>query len=127
MSDDTVTLLRAEYEALLKQKELIQSLQEELESIADSAFMQQVESDAEAGVHKGEYFPSELLDRLLGGEHRLRVWREYRGLTMQQLEVKSGIKQSYISEIETGKKPGSLLSMKAIATALGVTVDDLIP
>jgi hypothetical protein len=29
-----------------------------------------------------------------------------------------------MSEIETGKKPGSLLSMKAIATALGVTVDD---
>jgi hypothetical protein len=100
MSDDTVTLPRAEYEALLKQKELVQSLRDELEDIADAAFMQQVERDVEAGTHKGEYLRSELVDRLLEGkEHRLRVWREHRGLTMLQLEAKSGIKLSYISVI----------------------------
>jgi hypothetical protein len=127
MSDDTVTLPRAEYEALLKQKELVQSLQDALEDATDAAFMQQVERDLEAGIHKGEYFPSELVDRLLEGkEHRLRVWRDYRTFTMQQLEAKSGIKQSYISEIETGKKPGSIATMKALADALDVTIDDLV-
>jgi transcriptional regulator with XRE-family HTH domain len=43
-----------------------------------------------------------------------------------QLETKSGIKQSYISEIETGKKPGSIATMKALADALDVTIDDLV-
>jgi transcriptional regulator with XRE-family HTH domain len=45
---------------------------------------------------------------------------------MQELAAKADVAQSYISEIEAGKKPGSLASMKVIATALNVTVDDLI-
>jgi ribosome-binding protein aMBF1 (putative translation factor) len=128
MSKDTVTLPRAEYEALLKQKEMIERLRDELEDIQDAAFMQQLERDREAGVDTGETFPAELVNRLLdSGEHPLRVWREYRGLTMQELEKKSGVKQSYISEIETRKKAGSVATLKALADALGLTVDDLIP
>jgi transcriptional regulator with XRE-family HTH domain len=45
---------------------------------------------------------------------------------MQDLAAKSGVVQSYLSEIETGKKPGSLAAMKAVAEALGVTIDDLV-
>jgi transcriptional regulator with XRE-family HTH domain len=46
---------------------------------------------------------------------------------MQELEKKSGVKQSYISEIETRKKTGSVATLKALADALNLTVDDLIP
>jgi DNA-binding XRE family transcriptional regulator len=128
MRKDTITLPRAEYEALLKQKEVIERLQDELEDVADAAFMQQLERDRKAGGDTGEVFPAELVHRLLNnGEHPLRVWREYRGLTMQELEKKSGVKQSYISEIETRKKAGSVATLKALADALSLTVDDLIP
>jgi DNA-binding XRE family transcriptional regulator len=128
MRKDTITLPRAEYEALLKQKEVIERLQDELEDVADAAFMQELERDRKAGVDTGEAFPAELVHRLLNsGEHPLRVWREYRGLTMQELEKKSGVKQSYISEIETRKKAGSVATLKALADALSLTVDDLIP
>lgn len=127
MNKDTVTLPRAEYEALLKQKEVIERLRDELEDIADAAFMQQLERDRKGGADTGERLPSELVDRLLdSGAHPLRVWREHRGLTMQELEKKSGVKQSYISEIETRKKAGSLATMKVLADALNLTVDDLI-
>jgi DNA-binding XRE family transcriptional regulator len=128
MRKDTITLPRAEYEALLKQREVIERLQDELDDVADAAFMQQLERDRKAGVYTGELFPAELVNRLLdSGEHPLRIWREYRGLTMQELEKKSGVKQSYISEIETGKKAGSVATMKAVSKALGVTIDDLVP
>jgi DNA-binding XRE family transcriptional regulator len=128
MRKDTITLPRAEYEALLKQKEVIERLRDELDDVADAAFMQQLERDRKAGVDTGEVFPAELVHRLLnGGEHPLRVWREYRGLTMQELEKKSEVKQSYISEIETRKKAGSVATLKALADALSLTVDDLIP
>jgi len=74
----------------------------------------------------GEYMPHEVVKALIAGESPVRVYRKHRGLTMQALADKSGVVQSYISEIETGKKAGSLDAMKALATALGVSLDDLV-
>jgi transcriptional regulator with XRE-family HTH domain len=36
------------------------------------------------------------------------------------------VPQSYISEIETGKKPGSIDAWRRLAAALDVTIDDLL-
>lgn len=33
----------------------------------------------------------------------------------------------YLSEIETGKKPGSVRAYRALADALALSVDDLLP
>jgi predicted transcriptional regulator len=60
-------------------------------------------------------------------EHPLAVWREHRKLSGAKLATLSGVSQSYISEIETRKKPGSLAAMAKLARALGVTIDDLTP
>jgi hypothetical protein len=74
MRKNTVTLPRAEYEALLEQKEVVKRLQDELEDLADAAFLQQLQRDQKAGVDTGELFPAELVNRLLdSGEHPLRI------------------------------------------------------
>ena len=73
-----------------------------------------------------ELVPFELAERIVAGVHPIRVWREYRGMTASNLATESGIAQSYLSDIETGKKPGSVKALKRIATALGIAVDDLI-
>ena len=73
-----------------------------------------------------ELVPFELAERIAAGVHPVRIWREYRGMTASNLATESGIAQSYLSDIETGKKPGSVKSLKRIATALGIAVDDLI-
>ena len=73
-----------------------------------------------------ELVPAELVKRLLGGENPVRVWREYRGLKSGELAVKAKLSQAYISQLEAGKREGSVGAMKAIADALGVTIDDLI-
>ena len=73
-----------------------------------------------------EFVPFELAERIAAGVHPVRVWREYRGMTASNLATQSGIVQSYLSDIETGKKPGSIKALKRIATALGIAVDDLI-
>ena len=73
-----------------------------------------------------ELVPFELAERVAAGVHPVRVWREYRGMTASSLATESGIAQSYLSDIETGKKPGSIKALKRIATALGIAVDDLI-
>ncbi|RDJ21796.1 XRE family transcriptional regulator [Bosea caraganae] len=110
-----VVLPEAEYQALV----------EAAEDAADISAIARFERRLAAGEE--EFVPSEMVDRILAGENVVRVWREHRGLTASALAEKAGIAQSYLSQIETGKREGTLQTMKKIADALKVTVDDLIP
>ena len=73
-----------------------------------------------------DLLPDELVGRLLAGEHPVKVWRTHRGLTLAQLAQKSAIAAGYISEIENGKKPGSVDAMKKLAAALDLEIDDVV-
>lgn len=70
--------------------------------------------------------PDEVLNTLAARqEHPVKIIRTFRGLTQNELAKESGISRPYLTEIETGKKDGSLRAMKSIAQALGVSVGDL--
>lgn len=73
-----------------------------------------------------ELVPDAVASRILAGDNPVRVWREHRGLTISALAAKAGIGQPYLSEIETGKKDGGINTMKKLAAALDVTLDDLV-
>lgn len=109
-----VALSRAAYEKLV----------EAAEDAADLRAIAQFERHLAAGEE--EFVPSDMVDRILAGENRVRVWREHRGLSVSALAEKVGIAQPYLSQIETGKREGTLQTMKKIADALKITVDDLI-
>jgi len=66
-----------------------------------------------------------VLDALLTGANPVKVWRAYRGLTQGALAAQVGISKAYLCQIETGKREGAIKTLRAIATALDVTVDDL--
>lgn len=70
-----------------------------------------------------ERFPADFVNRLFDSDNRIGVWREYRGLTMSALAEAAGISQSYLSDIENGKKDGSVKVLKRIAQALNTDVD----
>lgn len=115
---DTVTLSRADFEALLAVRE----------DAADNAAVDAQEArEAREGVAaaRADYLPLELVDRLLAGESAVRVWRLHRGLTLRDLAERAALSPSYLSAIETGQKPGSLAATVRIARALGVTVETL--
>lgn len=117
---DTVTMTRAEYEALI----------EAIEDAEDLAHLAvQEERERLLGVEKAraDALPVELVERLLAGESPVRVWRLHRGLTLSDLADRAGIAPSYLSEIETGRKPGSVAALGKLARALGVELDDLAP
>ncbi len=83
---------------------------------------------AELAAGKDELIPGEVVERLLSGEvHPLRVWREYRGLSQEALAERAGVGASYISQIEAGRREGSVRVLRRIAATLGVSVDDLLP
>ncbi len=73
-----------------------------------------------------ELIPAEIVNRLLDGENKVRVWRSHRGLSARQLAERTGLSAPYISEIESGKKEGSLSAMKKVADVLSVDIDDLV-
>jgi DNA-binding XRE family transcriptional regulator len=119
-TEDTVTLNRADYERLLE-------LLEDAEDIAVlEAAAAREQALGEEAAH-ADYLPAALVSRLLAGEHPVRLWREHRGLSQEQLAGKAHIARSYLAEIEGRKKPGSLDAYRKLANALGLTVDDLMP
>ncbi|WP_119269666.1 helix-turn-helix domain-containing protein [Taklimakanibacter deserti] len=97
---------------------------ERLIDAADIAAAERVKADIAAG--RDEMIPSEIVKRLLAGENPVRVWRQHRGLSARDVAEKTGLSAAYISEIETGKKDGSVSAMKRIAETLGVEIDDLV-
>lgn len=86
----------------------------------------QAANEARARIDAGEEtFPSSVVEALLDGVAPVRVFREHRGMRAGELAEKVGISQGYLSELESGKKTGSLSVLKRIAEALGVELSDL--
>jgi mRNA interferase RelE/StbE len=82
--------------------------------------------DARLAAGEAEMLPAEMVDRMIGGEAPLRVWREHRRLTQAELGHRAGVHRVTIADIEGGRAGGSVPVFKRLAEALGVTVDDLI-
>ena len=92
------------------------------EDAADIAAVEAVYAD-----DTEEMLPSEMVDRLVAGENPIRVWREHRGMTGRDLADAVDVRQSYISQIETGKREGTIDVLRRIALALEITLADLYP
>lgn len=91
-----------------------------LEELDDEALY-----DKAKAVDDGFRVPAEVAHAILGGSHPVKAWREHRTLTQDALAAKSGISTAYLCQIETGKRQGAVKTLKRLATALGVTLDDL--
>jgi hypothetical protein len=82
---------------------------------------------AYAGTRDQEAVPDEIAGRLIGGESPVRVWREYRGLSLRALAAQAHVSPSALSDLETGKSEGRPAALRRIAMALGIGLDDLVP
>ena len=80
----------------------------------------------EAMSSDDELIPGEVVDRLLAGENKIKVWREYRQLSQTALAEQSGMAQATIAQMEGGKRAGSVATLKKIAKALRLDLDDLV-
>ena len=102
------------YLELLEKAEMLQDVQD-----YDSAKMALEEG-------KEELLPESFVNELLEGANPVKVWREYWGLTQKKLADAAGISVPYLSQLETGKRKGSLEVYSTIAAALSVTLDDIV-
>lgn len=68
--------------------------------------------------------PQEIMEQLtLGKDNPIKVIRKHRGMTQQDLADSAGISRPYLTEIETGRKDGSIRALKSIAGALDVSLE----
>jgi DNA-binding XRE family transcriptional regulator len=97
-----------------------------LELLEDEADARTVAEFHEAYTAGREFLvPDEIMQRELAGESPIKLWREHRGLTQQELATRVGISKPYLSQIETGKPQGTVETLSAIARSLGVPLDVL--
>lgn len=73
-----------------------------------------------------ELIPASIVYALADGENPLKVWREYRRMSQHLLAEMTGMSASYLSQIESGKRRGSAETLSKLASALNLTIDDLI-
>jgi DNA-binding XRE family transcriptional regulator len=84
--------------------------------------------EAKKAVEEGEELVlGELVYAILDGAHPIRAWREYRGLTQGQLAQVAEISVPCLSQLESGKRKGSRAVLSAIAAALDLDLDDVVP
>lgn len=57
----------------------------------------------------------------------LAFWRRHRGVIQAELAVHAGVPQSYVSDIENGRKRGHPALLRKFADYLKVSLDDLVP
>jgi DNA-binding XRE family transcriptional regulator len=104
----------ADYQRLLEQAEMLEDVEAYDNARADLA------------SGKEELIPSNVALSLVRGDNPIRVWREYRKLTQIQLAKEAGITDSFLSQIEAGKRKASVGVLSAIASALKLDVDDIL-
>lgn len=73
----------------------------------------------------GETVPAEVVNRLLDGENKIKVWRVHRGMTQQALAEACGVSKPYISQLEAGSRLASQGVLRKLANALRLDLDDL--
>ena len=72
-----------------------------------------------------ELIPKDLVNRIIAGESPIKIYREFRKLSLSELAVKANLSVPYLSQLEHNERKGGADSLKRIATALGVTIDDI--
>src|ERR1700682_3396116 len=116
MRVETITRKGKEF-AVIPLKAL-QRLMEDAEMLADVKAYDAAKARLDDG--SDELIPLEVTERRLQGEPALRVWREHRKLTQEQLAKKARVSRALIAAIETKRKTGSVGTWKKLGAARDV-------
>jgi DNA-binding XRE family transcriptional regulator len=111
---EVAILPRKDYE------DLVARATEADEDAGTARLVARAKTDIEKG---GPLLPKDVVDRLANGENAIRVIREWRNVTQVYLSSKAGLSQGYISDIENGRRVGTLEVLRQIADVLKVPLD----
>jgi DNA-binding XRE family transcriptional regulator len=116
-TDDTVTLRRADYEALL----------EDRLDLAAAADHRAAEARLGWDAARAGYLTIDEAERVWSGTSRVQVWREKRGYGLRELAGMARMSPAHLSMLERGGRSASVEVLRRLATSLGTTIDALVP
>ena len=102
----------------------LQRLMADAEMLADVRAYDAAKRRLDRG--EDELIPFEITERRVAGENTVKIWREHRGLTQQGLAEASEVSREMIAAIEAGHKRGGIVTLKKLAAALEVSLDNLV-
>jgi DNA-binding XRE family transcriptional regulator len=109
--DEMVVIPKAEYD------ELLRLATEAAEDAADVAAYDA--AMAEIAADPGP-LPPQVSALMLKGDRLLAAIRKWRGLTQVEVSTAAGIAQGYLSDLEAGRRHGSLETLRSLAKAMDV-------
>jgi DNA-binding XRE family transcriptional regulator len=95
-----------------------------LEAIEDLKDLESVRRSR--GGDAGDRLSADLVDRMIAGESRVRIWREQRRLSQSQLARRAKLAVRELAAIENGKA-ASAATLAAIGAALRIKPEALLP
>lgn len=105
-----IVMTKAEYDALV-------------EDIGDIAIAEQAMMADEGSPS----MPSELAEAVWDGKlHPLAAWRKSVGWTQAELAAAAGLRPATVSDIESGKIDPRLSTLRALAKALKLGIEDIV-
>ncbi|HEX2017626.1 MAG TPA: helix-turn-helix transcriptional regulator [Aurantimonas sp.] len=108
--ESLIVMTRAEYEDLI-------------EDSGDIALIRQAEID----YPDAPAMPSELAEAVWDKKlHPLAAWRKSVGMTQAELAAKAGVRAASVSDIESRKIDPRLSTLKALAAALKLGIEDIV-
>ncbi|HJT12188.1 MAG TPA: helix-turn-helix transcriptional regulator [Dongiaceae bacterium] len=116
--DAMVLLPKADYDRLLA------AARDKLEDEADARAAARILARLEKGEEST--LPFQVVKRMRT-ENRIKVLREHRQMTQQDLADAAGMNRLYLSQIETGRATGGLKTLTRIAKVLQAPLDMLLP
>lgn len=84
-----------------------------------------IEYEKAVQTDDGLRFPMRVAAALAEGTHAVRAFRDYRGMTQEQLARASGLSKPFLSQIEGRVRVPSLAALRRLAAALDVQVGAL--
>jgi len=112
--EELAVLPRAEFDRL-------SALAEAEEDAADVAAY--IAAKAEFVAGGSVVYPPDLSALLLKHKSRLTAVRKWRAMSQEALAAKVGIKQGYLSDLETGRRKGLPATIERLAKALDVATN----
>ena len=93
-----------------------------LDDNADCTAIDRVLREDEAG----DTIPGEIVNAIMDGVTPLRAWRQHREFTLDMLVDQTGVSKEYLSQIENGRKSGTVDLFRRLSNVLDVALEDLI-
>jgi ribosome-binding protein aMBF1 (putative translation factor) len=114
---EVAILPRKEYEAL------VTKVAEADEDAGTARLVARARRDVAEGA---SLIPMDVAERIAAGENPIRAVREWRDMTQMELSYRTNIGQGYISDLESGRRKGTVAAISIIAKALRVPLDILV-